>query len=371
MKKIKKIMWFMLLIVTLCVGYTLSVDASDMSADYDFDEIDELISNESDGEYSFSEIVDGICEGENGIISNTADMIWKSVTNEVSNNKEMIVRTILIAISMSILSNILSVFDNKDYSKTSYYIVYLLLMVTLISAFKEIVGIAGGMLEKIVTFMECLVPSFFLAVGVSDGASTSTGLCTITLGTITALEMLTEKIILPLISVYVIVSLISYISKENKLTKLGENIYNFVGWSVKTMIGIVMGLNIIEGMILPSIDEAKSKGIVKVASAIPGVGNSVSGVATLAVSSAEVIKNSIGAAAVVALVVIVMVPIIRLLILMAMYRIVEMIIEPISDKSVVGAIDVVYKGTTLLYKVCLGAVIMFGATIAIVCLFTR
>ena len=167
MKKIKKIMWFMLLIVTLCVGYTLSVDASDMSADYDFDEIDELISNESDGEYSFSEIVDGICEGENGIISNTADMIWKSVTNEVSNNKEMIVRTILIAISMSILSNILSVFDNKDYSKTSYYIVYLLLMVTLISAFKEIVGIAGGMLEKIVTFMECLVPSFFLAVGVS------------------------------------------------------------------------------------------------------------------------------------------------------------------------------------------------------------
>lgn len=73
----------------------------------------------------------------------------------------------------------------------------------------------------------------------------------------------------------------------------------------------------------------------------------------------------------VAIVIVVAVPIIKLLLFIGVYKVIAAIIEPISDKRVVGAIEIVTKAAGLIYKVCISSVIMLGASVAIICLFTR
>lgn len=78
--------------------------------------------------------------------------------------------------------------------------------ITLMNIGKELIG-------SVVRFMECLVPSFFLAIGISNGYSTSTGLCAVTLTVMTIIEKVIVNILLPAISIFVAISLVTSIQR--------------------------------------------------------------------------------------------------------------------------------------------------------------
>lgn len=337
---------------------------------YEFDEINEIMQEETGGAYSFTDMMGELFSGDDGVFGNIFDMIKNSVASEFEYNKATVVRIIALAICMSLLTNVLVIFNNNNYSDTGFYIVFLMLVNTLLGAFLAMSEVAGSLINSIVTFMKCLIPSFFLAVGVSNGYSTSTGLCAITLTVMSIMEVIILKILFPVISIYIAISLVSTIQKENKLSKIGDTINTLVNWSVKTLVAVVLGLNLIESLILPSADAVKNKGLTQVVSMIPGIGNSIGGAAKLAVSSGEIIKNTIGGTALLALVVIAAVPLLKLIVFTSMYRLLVIIVQPISDKRVVEGIDTVVKASAMLYRISTSSIVIFGASIAIICVFT-
>lgn len=367
---IKKLIFWGLLMIFIAV-FHIKGQAEEIYEDYNFDDLDIIMSEETNGEYSFTDMIGELFSGDNGIIYNVINMIKKSIVSEFEYNKDSIIKIIALVICMALLSNILVVFNNNNYSDTGFFIVYLILINTLFGVFLTMTKIAIAFIGTIVNFMKCLIPAFFLAIGVSNGYTTSTGLCAVTLTVLTVLEIIISKVLLPVINVYVAISLVTSLQKENNMSKIGESLSNFVNWSVKMMITAVLGLNVIESMILPSADAVKNKGVTHIVSMIPGVGNSLSGAANLVLSSGEIIKNTIGGTALVALVIIAAIPIVKLLVFMGMYKLLGIIVQPISDKRVIEAIDVVVNASRMLYRISISSVIMLGASIAIICVFTK
>lgn len=343
----------------------------DLYDGYNFEDIDNIVKDSTQGSFDFTYIIKQLFSGDKGVLYNGYELVKNSIYSQLSENRSHIIGIIVLALSMALLSNILVIFTTNNYWETGFFVLYLMLINSLMISFITLMNIGKELIGSVVRFMECLVPSFFLAIGISNGYSTSTGLCAVTLTVMTIIEKVIVNILLPAISIFIAISLVTSIQKDNNMSKIGDIIANFVDWGTKSLLTIVLGMNVIESMILPLADKVKNKGITQAVSMLPVVGNGLSGAANLMLSSGEIIKNTIGGAALVAIVIVVAVPIIKLLLFIGVYKVIAAIIEPISDKRVVGAIEIVTKAAGLIYKVCISSVIMLGASVAIICLFTR
>ena len=109
-----------------------------------------------------------------------------------------------------------------------------------------------------------------------------------------------------------------------------------VNWGVKTLLGAIVGLQIVRNMVSPVMDAMKRSAVGKAASAIPGIGNAVTAVTELVLTSAVMVRNSFGAVIVILLLLIGAGPIIHYGSLSLVYRFLAAIAQPISDKRVVA-----------------------------------
>ena len=83
--------------------------------------------------------------------------------------------------------------------------------------------------------------------------------------------------------------------------------------------------------------------------------------------SGALIKNAIGTAALIFLILLCLVPLLKLGIISFLYQGAAAVVQPAADKRIVACISAVGNGTRLLLKLVLYTVILFLVTVAIVC----
>lgn len=377
----KKVLFICTLIFCCIILYTIAKGEektdeeddnfeNDIFSAYDFSQIDEVMNGDTESIYSFSYIFEEMVYGEGDLLSNIKDAVKNKVTYEISQNKRNIIKIIVLAILMGLLSNVTGAISSNS-GEMGFYVIFMMLVATLLGSFITIEGVVYELINDILTFMTVLIPVFFTSVGMTSGYDTSVIMSSLTLSGITVIQFLFLKVLLPLANVYVVISIVNLITKENYFSKFSTMIEDFLKWSLKTILTVFIGLNLVEGLILPSKNTIIRKGVTKLASAVPIIGNSVNGVAELTVSSGEIIKNSIGGVALAALVIMALIPLVKILIFMGIYRITTVIVEPICDKRVSMAIGSVANGGSLLYKIAISSMLLFGASIAIICVVTK
>ena len=144
-----------------------------------------------------------------------------------------------------------------------------------------------------------------------------------------------------------------------------------IQWGTRSLIGLVLGFQLIQGMVLPYADAVKSVGVQKLLQVIPGVGAGAGAVTKLILGSGVLIKNTMGAAAVLILVLLSLIPVLKLVVLLVMYRTVAAVLEPVADKRLVGCISGVADGQKLLLGLVTSGLLLFIITIALICTGTN
>ena len=110
----------------------------------------------------------------------------------------------------------------------------------------------------------------------------------------------------------------------------------------------------------------KRSAITKGAEAIPGVGDLLGGMTEVTIAVLVLIKNGIGMAGAMICVLLCLVPFFQMLIVTFLYKLTAAILEPVSDKRMIGCIEAVGDGSRLLMKVIATMSMLFLLTIAIV-----
>jgi stage III sporulation protein AE len=183
--------------------------------------------------------------------------------------------------------------------------------------------------------------------------------------------MLLAKVLLPIVRVYALLVMAGHIAKEDLLSKLTELMEQVISWSLKTLVGVVLGFHLIQALVLPYVDSVKSGAVKKLVGVIPGIGHGVSSVAQMVLGSGVVIKNTMGAAGIIVLLVITIIPMIKLVVLMILYQCVAAVLQPVCDKRIVSCISEMAKGHKLLLAIAGSAMLLFVITIAVVCASTN
>ena len=138
--------------------------------------------------------------------------------------------------------------------------------------FENFCLIATDFVRLLLEFLCGIVPAYFLSVAIT-GQVAAAGFYQLTLVIISVAQFIFLRVLVPMIKVYVTINLINNISKEDFLSKTSDLLKNAIAFINKTVVGIVVGLNIIQALILPAVDGVKNNAIRKVVGALPVVGD--------------------------------------------------------------------------------------------------
>lgn len=332
--------------------------------------IDEI--TEEPGEFQFKKYVYSFITGEKSFSFLTigSDMA-EAVKNQLGENKKVLLRLVTIAILAAVLTNFTNIFKNSQVSETGFYVTYLLMFSILAASFLNACILAGKTLSQLLEFMKVLVPAYFLTIAFSIGSGTSILFYESTLILISLVDFVLIKIIIPLIQIYFVLTIANNISKEDMLSKLAELMELIITWTLKTMLGAVVGFHVIQGLIVPAVDTVKKSMWMKMAGAIPGIGNAMGSVAETVLGAGVLVKNAVGVAGLVAIVIICGIPVVRLVSYTLIYKLGTALVQPISDKRILNCMNASVKSAgLLLYTVAMGA-FLFLLSIAIIAASTN
>lgn len=324
------------------------------------------------GTFSFWDLMQELLKGNlTGILGQAGAGLRNTLLSEVEKGGQMLLQVALIGMIGAVFSNVSSIFKGGQISDTGFFVTYLLLFTCLAAGVAASIQIATRVLSQILEFMRLLMPAYFMSVAFSGGSMSALALYEGMLGGVTAVQWLCGTVLMAAVKLYVVMVLGGHVVKEPLLTKFIELLEQALVWSLKTLVGLVMGFQLIQAMILPYADGLGQAGMKRLIEIIPGLGQGAGAAAQMVLGSGVLVKNTMGAAAVVVLAMITLVPVLKLMILMVLYQCVAAVMQPVCDKRLVSCVSGISRGHKLLLQIVIYSMFLFMLAIGITCASTN
>lgn len=335
---------------------------------FDFSEMEDFISHIfPDEKMGFREMVKGLISGE---IKFTGEFLWNLVSKqffyEFKNTKSALVHVLAIVIIAAVFRNFSGVFQNNQISEMCFYVLYMLLITICLNSFRILIAAATSGLSSLLEFLKLLGPVYFMAVALATGSVTSIAFYNMILILICIVELVIQSFLIPLVQVYMVIQILNDLSTEEYLSKFGELLHTVIVWILRTMLGAVIGINLIQGLLAPAIDSVKRSVLLRGGEAIPIIGDVIGGASEVLLGTTVLIKNGIGASGAIICIAICMAPVVQMAVVTLMYKLTAALIQPISEKRIVGCVSSMAEGSEILLRVIFTSGVLFLITIAMV-----
>lgn len=370
---IKRILYVVLMIWLSLVPVKTVKAVTNLPEDINYDEIQEVIDDVlgQGNEFDFGKYIQKILNGEEDFsLEAIAKQLLQSIKGEISANINTFGSLITISLLAALFTNLSMAFKNNHVAETGFYVTYLLMFGLLISSFIMASQIAAAAINSILEFMKALIPAYLLSVGFCSGTATSLVYYEAALGLIAIVDFIIIKVVIPMIDFYLVIMLANNLSKEDMLSRLAELLASAISWLLKSLLAIVIGFSAVKGLIVPVADQVKRTALFKASEAIPGIGDALGGVTETILGAAVLLKNAIGVAGLIVILIICAVPFIKLVLVTVVFKAGSAALQPISDKRFIECISASAKSSALLLQTVFTGAVLFLLAITIVAVTT-
>lgn len=330
-------------------------------------EMDRFLEETLSQEVTFQELVVGLLKGEEKLDGGYVLSLFRSAfLREIAQNGRYLVHLCGIWLMSAAFSGLSRLVENGGASRMGNYVLLTLAGLVVFRGYQVTGEIAVSFVKQVTDFMRVLLPLFFVVVVAARGATSALAFHEFLMLAVYVVETIILKLILPLCGVYVVLRLVNQILGEDRFSKMGELIRGIVLGSVKWLFVLMMGLNAIQGIITPAADQFRRSTLHRTISSIPGVGNLVGGAADVVTGSAILIKNGVGAAALLLIVLIVATPLIQLYACFLSYKLTAALMQPLGSSEMVHLVETGADGAFLLIKCTFGVAALLFLTLAMV-----
>lgn len=316
---------------------------------------------------SFSDLVLELLQGKlpSGI-SGLWGEVWRLLFSYLGGQKQLAVQILLIALFSAVCTNFIRVFENSQIADISFYMMYLLIGTLLIGAFAEMQALTVNTLKSLFQFVTLLLPAYVVTIVFSAGSVSALGFYELTLLSVHILQLLFIKMVLPLIQIYVVFLFFNQLTQEDLFSQASEFLKTLLEWILKTTTAILVGLQTIQCLVAPAVDTLKNSTAHRIVKALPGVGGLMDSAAETIAGSALVIKNAVGVAGMIVVLLICLLPFLKLGLSVLLFRLLCALLQPISEKRMVDCIRSFSDGVMLLMKTMLAGLAMFLVSLAMI-----
>lgn len=320
---------------------------------------------------SFTELLKSFVAGEG---SADFGQVWEWCISHslgaVQKNKSYLAQMLILLLAFAMLQGISGIFADSFLSDISFLAVYFLFLYNALRIFASMQDIVYDCIGKIADFTLLVQPIFCMAMIFSTGISSASLTYEMTLLVLYLVQNLLQKLLLPLVFLFLITQFANYAWKEEHFSSMAKLLESGVGLAQKVLVTFILGMNLIQGMVAPALDQLKKTAAVRTVGLIPGLGGAMNAVSEMLLGTGLLIKNCVGVTVLVLLILLCAKPLLEIVILAFLYRLLAAVAEPVTDKRISGVLDALARAGMLYVKLVVTAVLMLFLTVAVVCVAT-
>lgn len=340
----------------------------------ELDEMENFLSEqqqEDDMDISFGELMSGFLSGEQPL---DASHIWSWVTGHcfsvARQNKTYLAQMLILLLAFAMFQGISGIFADSFLSDISFLAVYFLFLYNALRIFSSMQQIVYSCMDRIAEFTLLVQPVFCMAMIFSSGIRSAGLTYEMLLLVLYLVQNLLQKLLLPLVFVYLITQFANFAWKEEHFSSMANLLEGGITFAQKAMVTLILGLNLVQGMVAPAVDQLKKTAAVKTIGVIPGLGGAINSVSEMLLGTGLLIKNCVGATVIVLLILLCAKPLLEIGVLALVYRVLAAVAQPVTDKRVSGVLDALARAGMLYLKLVVTAILMLFLSVAIVCVAT-
>ncbi|WP_226085320.1 stage III sporulation protein AE [Mesobacillus sp. S13] len=282
-------------------------------------------------------------------------------------NGKLLGSLILLTVFSMFLQALQNSFEKSTISKVAYSIVFMVLIIIALNSFHVVVDYTNDAIGTMIQFILALIPLLLALMATSGGLISAAFFHPVILFMMNTSGMFIQYVVLPLLFLSTLLSIVSILSEQYKVTQLASMLRN---WSVG-LLGIL--LTVFLGVIsVQGASSAVTDGVtVKTAKFITGnfvpvIGRVFTDATDTVISASMLLKNTVGIAGVGILLIIAAFPAVKILMVAFIYKFAAAILQPLGGGPVITCLDIISKSIIYVFA-ALGIVsLMFFLTITVI-----
>lgn len=279
--------------------------------------------------------------------------------------KELLVWLLVLGLISALLSYFVQIHDCRQVADLSFFFCYLLFVTVLLRAYYVSAGIVQEALESILLFIKLLIPTYVIAVGVSVGTASASVVSELMLLVVLVIEKIIVTFLVPAVNCFLLLSVVNAVWKEEAFSYLLELLEKTVLFVLKLCVWVITGLSFFQALITPLLGAARTSVLTKVISNVPIIGKASGGVMELALGSALLIKNSVGAVLLLLMLYLCAAPLVKIGAVAGTLKLAAALLQIISDKRLGNSVDRTAIAGFLLFRVLATALLLFLIALAV------
>jgi stage III sporulation protein AE len=291
----------------------------------------------------------------------------KFLFHELIANGKLLGTLILLTVFSALLQSLQSAFDKSNVGKIADAVVYMVLMVFALNSFYIATTYARDAIQTMIDFILALLPIILALIATAGGVVSVSFFHPITIFLMNTSGMLMNYIVLPLLFLATLLSIVSTMSEQYKVTKLAKLLQNASVGLIGIFLTIFLGVLSVQGTATAVADGIAVKTAKFITgNFIPVVGRMFTDAADTVLSASALLKNTVGIAGMIILLLIVAFPAIQIFSIALIYKFAAAVLQPIGSSSVIQCIDIIGKSIVYVFA-CLAIVsLMFFLSITII-----
>ncbi len=291
-----------------------------------------------------------------GIAGNALRYLFK----EIYTNLGILIKLIILIVLCALLRNLQTSFLSEGVSEIAFYVCYIVIVSVLLVSFSTAMQMGMSMIDGMVDFMYATTP-VLITLLVSGGNLTSGGIFQpLMLMIVEVSATIMRNVFIPMIFLSTILSIVSNISDKIQISRLTAMLKQITAWALGAILTVFIAVVSLQGSFGAVIDGVTSKTAkFAIGTFIPVVGKTLADAADTVIGCTLLIKNAAGLAVMVGILIICIVPLLKILALVALYKAASALVEPISEKRITNCISDVAGSMVYIFGIAAAVGFMF------------
>ncbi|MBA4535777.1 stage III sporulation protein AE [Bacillus aquiflavi] len=282
-------------------------------------------------------------------------------------NGKLLGTLIMLTIFSMFLQSLQNSFEKSTISKAAYAVVFMVLIIIALNSFKVAIQYASEAIDSMVQFILALIPLLLALIASSGGIVTSSFFHPVILFLMNTSGLFIQYIVLPLLFLAVMLSIVSTMTEEYKVTKLAQFLRN---WSIGLLglfFTIFIGVVSVQGASAAITDGVAIRTAKFITgNFIPVIGKMFTDATDTVVNASVLLKNTIGIVGMIILLLMTAFPAIKILMIAFIYKFSAAILQPLGGGAIISCLDIISKSVLYVFAALAIVSLMFFLSLTVI-----
>ncbi|WP_096153468.1 stage III sporulation protein AE [Bacillus sp. FJAT-45066] len=291
----------------------------------------------------------------------------KYLFHELLVNGKLLGSLILLTIFSTFLQTLQNAFEQKAVSKIAYAVVFMVLIILSLNSFHIAITYTKDAIQNMMGFIIALVPLLLALIASSGGLISASIFHPVIIFLMNTSGLLIQFVVLPLLYLSTVLSIVSTLSEQYKVTQLAQLLRNISIGLLGIYLTVFLTVISIQGASAAVADGITIRTAKFVTSNfIPVIGRMFTDATDTVISASLLLKNTVGILGVATIIMLAAFPAIKILSIALIYKLAAALLQPLGGGPVIKCLDIISKNVIYVFASLAIVSFMFFLSITII-----